>query len=140
MALERAWLHTLATRLPWKTTIPLHFFLPMHSNRLSLSFETKGENAQVKPWRWGHFLFLAPSATSIFSQQYYRLYTRVMVQLEAILIDSARSGTLFAHSNGCGSGQRESAVKQHSRISHQTSSKAEHQVAAAEEVIDENAA
>ena len=58
---------------------------PYALNQLLIFIETKGENAEVKPWVWVVLLFLAPSAASIFSQQYYRLYTRVMVQLEAIL-------------------------------------------------------
>ncbi|KIJ48474.1 hypothetical protein M422DRAFT_247819 [Sphaerobolus stellatus SS14] len=57
---------------------------PLALNKL-LKYLENGENAEVRPWVWVILLFVAPGVNSILSQQYYRLYTRVMVHLEAVL-------------------------------------------------------
>ncbi|KIJ23038.1 hypothetical protein M422DRAFT_105687, partial [Sphaerobolus stellatus SS14] len=57
---------------------------PLALNYL-LKYLENGEDAEVRPWVWVILLFVAPGVNSILSQQYYRLSTRVMVHLEAVL-------------------------------------------------------
>ncbi|KIJ49985.1 hypothetical protein M422DRAFT_246356 [Sphaerobolus stellatus SS14] len=57
---------------------------PLALNKL-LKYLENGEGAEVRPWVWVILLFVAPGVNSLLSQQYYRLYTRVMVHLEAVL-------------------------------------------------------
>lgn len=58
---------------------------PFALKSLLTYLETNGKDAEVRPWVWVALMFLGPSAMSILSQQYYHVYTRVMVHLEGVL-------------------------------------------------------
>ncbi|KAI0782154.1 P-loop containing nucleoside triphosphate hydrolase protein [Abortiporus biennis] len=58
---------------------------PFCLNRLLGYIENRGKEAVVKPWVWVAFLFFGPLVTSIVSQWYYHLASKVLVDGQSIL-------------------------------------------------------